>query len=153
MIVDHERARRRDRKEYLCVRFDDPDVRLPEGPERGCLASVRRPDGDIAFLIERRADQILVLGVDGEREAVISRPERGSGGPRIELPDGTLLAEVTGTGGRYGKGVRAIAVPDGTEVGQFGKLRSRRWALRLFVDHSPALTNAVIAYLFTAGRS
>lgn len=50
-------------EEHLRFRPRDPGAPVPEGADRGRFASVRRPGGNIAFVVERRADEILVRDV------------------------------------------------------------------------------------------
>jgi hypothetical protein len=125
---------------------------VPEGADRRRFASVRRPDGKIAFVVERRAGEILMLDADGRPEAIVPHLALQSDRPRVEAPDGRLLGEMATTRGHTGD-VHSVLDGGGAEVGRFARLRRRTWVLCLSPDCSAVLADAVLAYLFTAGRA
>jgi len=150
--VSPDRAVRPGGDEHLRVRFGDPGVPVPESADRGRFASVRRPGGEIAFVVERRADKVLALDADGRPEAVVPNLALQSSRPRVEAPDGRLLGEMTQTRG-HTSDVHSVLDPAGREVGRFARLRRRTWALCLSPDCSAVLADTVLAYLFTEGRA
>ncbi|CNE34110.1 Uncharacterised protein [Mycobacterium tuberculosis] len=150
--VDRDGAVRPGGEPHLRVQFGDPDVPVPVGADRRRFASARRPDGEVAFLIERRTDEVLMLSADGRPEALIPHLALQSGRPRIERPDGALLGEIALTRG-HTSDVHSVVRPDGREVGRFARLRRRTWALCLSPECSPVLAYTVLAYLFTEGRA
>ncbi|GAA0547396.1 hypothetical protein [Actinomadura livida] len=150
--VNRKGAVRTGGEQHLRVRFGDPDVPVPEGADRRRFASARRPGGEIAFAVERRSDQLLMLDADGRPEAIVPHLGLQSDRPRVEAPDGRLLGEMPRTRGHTGD-VHSVLDAGGTEVGRFARLRRGTWALCLSPDCSAVLADSVLAYLFTDGRA
>ncbi|WP_067794183.1 hypothetical protein [Actinomadura formosensis] len=150
--VNHAGAVRPDGEEHLRTRSGDPELPVPAWADRRHYVSVRRPDGQLAFIVERLTDEIQMLDADGHAETVVPHLALQAGRPRIERPDGTLLGEMALTRGETSD-VYSIVRPDGREVGRFARLRRHTWALCLAPDCSPVLTDSVLAYLFTEGRA